>query len=194
MAHMDDLPQCFDGDCVAQKGTQLIGDLKEGASLPLSTAQDCIGRWQLNFGGSSGFPSFEDGNSRKLANLDPTRPGISYVLYSNTNYRPCDVRQRGMARVCDVLLNGLLTETAEDCAMLCTCLRGVFLNAACMTVLCCVRCVNAHAYDLRFQRSCDQVHMPHTKRLCMARPPKSMSVTLYSCIRPAPCRQSLGDT
>lgn len=124
---MDDLPQCFDGDCIPQNGTQLIGERDEGAFLPLSIAAECTRRWQLR-PGPTVFPSFENGDADKLANLDETRPSIGYRLYTHTNYRPCDVRRRGMARVCDVLLNGLQTENAEDCAQLCTCLRGARLT------------------------------------------------------------------
>ena len=120
--------------CRPQPGTELFGDLAAEYNdcnareplLPEDTvaAGNCL-TWQKR---TPGDPSRANGPRRVD---DSARPEISYVRYSNVEYRPCDVLPGGV-RVCDLLAGGLNVQDAEACASLCTCMRdlpNVYCNA-----------------------------------------------------------------
>lgn len=128
------LKPCGGGRCIPQPGTQLIGDLDAEytgyngfrPSVPESVLRPCL-KWRLPRGE---FPSGKNGDQELLDSLHADRPEISYTLHTHAEYRPCDVKP-GDRRACDLIHDGMLVDTAEDCAALCTCLRdlpGVYCN------------------------------------------------------------------
>ena len=130
----EDAQDCDCADCTPQPGSQLMGDPDaddDACRTPEWSRNERLGAKCLRLQLASGQPDRQDGNQQRLNRIDPATPEISYRLYSDAEYRPCDV-SRGDSRVCDLLQGGLTVDNAQDCARLCTCMRSlpnVYCNA-----------------------------------------------------------------